>query len=82
LNIAEYQATAKLSLLLIAAAWFCWAFSWYAKPFQVNFREKASKAIVALSLRTWVPQTLWTFVTLSALALLLVGLVLKFTNSA
>lgn len=78
LSIAEFRSNAKPSSLLIAAGWIGWSFSWYAKPFQVDFRAVASKAVVSLSLRTWVPPALWTFVTFSAMALLLVGVVLKF----
>lgn len=82
LNIAEFRSTAKPSALLIAAAWICWSFVWYARPIQVNFRATASKAFVLLSLRAWVPPALWTFVTLGATALLFVGAILKFANLA
>ena len=82
LSVMEFQANGKLSSALIAAAWLCWAFSWYAKPFVVNFRAQASRALIVEPLRTWVPHTLWNFATIGAAALLLVGVLLKYTNAA
>jgi hypothetical protein len=67
---------------VLAGGWFCWAFSWYAKPFQVNFRAKAANAVSVGTLRSWVPQKLWNFITFAALALILTGLVLRFANAA
>ena len=82
INISEFRATGKLSSAVLALAWICWAFSWYAKPFHVNFRAKASKAVAVKALKSWVPLSIWNFATFSAFALLLVGLVLKFANAA
>lgn len=82
ISLTEFRATGRLSSLVIAVAWLGWAFSWYAKPFQVMFRRKASMAIIVRPLRTWVPLVLFKFVRFGALALLVVGIVLKFTNSA
>lgn len=82
INITEFRATGKLSSAVLASAWICWAFSWYAKPFHVNFRAKASNAVIVEALRSWVPQNLWNFATFGAFALLLAGLVIRFTNAA
>jgi len=82
LNIDEFRITAKLSSLMIAAGWLCWAFSWYAKPFRINFRAKASQAISMRPIRSWVPSALWNLVTFSAFLLLCSGIVLKLTNTA
>ena len=82
INISEFRVTGKPSSAVLASAWICWAFSWYAKPFHVNFRAKASNALIVEPLRSWVPQKLWIFVTFGAFALMLAGLVLRFTNAA
>ena len=82
INIAEFRVTAKSSSAVLALAWIFWALSWYAKPFHVNFRAKASNALIVEPVRSWVPQKLWIFVTLGAFALMLAGLVLRFTNAA
>ena len=82
INITEFRATGKLSSAVLALAWICWAFSWYAKPFHVNFRAKPSNAVIVEALKSWVAPSFWNFATLGAFALLLVGLALRFANAA
>jgi hypothetical protein len=80
--IMDVFVTGRLSSVFRALAWLLFAFSWYAKPFRVDFQAKASKALTLAPLRSWVPVRLWNCVTFSAFALLFTGLVLDFTNAA
>ena len=81
-NFWDFRATEKLSSLLLTGAWLLLAFSWYAKPFQINFRERLCRAFVTRPLRTWLTQSAWNFATIGAFVLLTVGLALKFANAA
>ncbi len=81
-NVSEFRNTGNVGSIVLALAWIFWAFSWYTKPFHINFRAHASKAVVIGSLRPWVPVSLWNFATFGAFALIIVGLILKFTNAA
>ncbi|MBL0085204.1 MAG: hypothetical protein IPP44_00580 [Ideonella sp.] len=82
IEMIEYTSTRALASAISAAAWTCWAFSWYAKPFRVNFKGALGKAFGVQPIREGVPQSLWNAVTIFALVLSIVGLALKLANAA
>jgi hypothetical protein len=81
-NASEYSGDHAPHSLVLAAAWLCWAFSWYAQPFRIRWGAKALGAIEKLPRHERVPEGLWNVVTIAALFLLLAGLALKFANAA
>ena len=81
-NLADLYTTGKVSSLILAAAWFFWAFSWYAKPFRINSRASAFKAVADQPLRVGVSQSLWKVATFSGIVLLILGCTIKLTNAA
>ena len=81
-NAAEFLSARNPGSAVLAFAWCLWAFSWYAKPFHIRMRASFSEAVSSRPIRPWVPKSLWNFITIGALALLVVGLAVKFLNAA
>ncbi len=79
---SEFLASGKLSELLACLAWLCWSFSWYAKPFHIDWRGGLADAIRVQPLNPRVSKSLWSVVTLGALLLLLSSLAIRLSAAA